>query len=445
MSATSVSIVVPVYNSERTLRELVERLQATLHPLGAAFELILVNDGSRDRSWRVIEELSTASSWVHGIDLMRNYGQHNALLAGIDEARHAVIVTMDDDLQHRPEDVPLLLAHVARGHDVVYGYSKAPRHSFFRNLASKLTKIVLKEAMGADTARRVSAFRAFRSECRDGFEGYRGAFVSIDVLLTWAAGSFGVVEVEHDSRRHGQSNYTFWMLLRHALNMLTGFSTRPLQLASLIGFAFTLFGFVVLVYVIARYLVEGGSVPGFPFLASIIALFSGAQLFALGVVGEYLARMHFRMMDKPGFVVRKRIAGGTRATDDSETLRLHHVGFAVQRIEDHLEDAAWNLRSEVMHDPLHGARLCLVSASRDEAPVIELVEPLQEDGSAFKSHGGRHHVCFEVANTKTADDYIETHRLLAITHWKPAVLFGGRMVRFAYTRQRELVEFLAND
>ena len=444
MSDMSVSVVVPVYNGEKTLSELVERLYATLHPLDAVFELFLVNDGSRDDSWRVIEELSTGSSWVRGIDLMRNYGQHHALLAGIDEAGYSTIVTMDDDLQHRPEDVPLLLEHLDRGHDVVYGYCKAPRHSFFRNLASRLTKIVLKEAMGADTATRVSAFRAFRSECREGFRGYRGAFVSIDVLLTWAAGRFGVVEVKHEPRRQGRSNYTFWMLLRHALNMLTGFSTRPLQIASLVGFAFTVFGLAVLAYVIGRYLVEGGSVPGFPFLASIIALFSGAQLFALGVVGEYLARMHFRMMDKPGFVVRKRIAAGAAEARNPTDLRLHHVGLSVRRIEDHLEDSAWRRRSAIVHDPLQGARLCLVSASHDDAAVIELVEPLDDDGSAFKHGGARHHVCFEVANTQVADDYIESRRLLAITHWKPAVLFGGRMVRFAYTRQHELVEFLAN-
>ena len=128
--------------------------------------------------------------------------------------------------------------------------------------------------------------------------------MSIDVLLTWGTTRFAAVPVRHDPRQVGVSNYTFRKLVRHALNMMTGFSTLPLQLASVVGFAFTLFGLLLLVYVIGRYLIEGGSVPGFPFLASTIALFSGAQLFALGIIGEYLARMHFRMMDRPSYVIR---------------------------------------------------------------------------------------------------------------------------------------------
>jgi undecaprenyl-phosphate 4-deoxy-4-formamido-L-arabinose transferase len=160
--------------------------------------------------------------------------------------------------------------------------------------------------MSAETARNVSAFRLFRTRIRDAFANYRGPFVSIDVLLTWGSTRFAHVKVHHDDRRSGQSNYTFGMLVTHALNMVTGFSTVPLQVASLIGFLFTLFGFAVLVYVLAVYIANGGaSVPGFVFLASIIAIFSGAQLFALGIIGEYLARLHFRSMDRPSYLVRE--------------------------------------------------------------------------------------------------------------------------------------------
>src|SRR5207248_5274259 len=127
---------------------------------------------------------------------------------------------------------------------------------------------------------------------------------SIDVLLTWGTTRFAAIPVQHDARKVGTSNYTFRKLLTHALNMITGFSALPLQIAILVGFVFTLFGVGVLIYVVGRYLIFGGSVPGFPFLASAIAIFSGAQLFALGIMGEYLARMHFRMMDRPAYVVR---------------------------------------------------------------------------------------------------------------------------------------------
>jgi undecaprenyl-phosphate 4-deoxy-4-formamido-L-arabinose transferase len=301
----SVSVVVPVFNSEDTLVELVTRLEAVLAKVSSAFEIILVNDGSRDSSWHVASVLAGTQRCVRALNLMRNYGQHNALLAGIRAARHAVIVTIDDDLQNPPEEVPRLLAKLEEGCDVVYGVPDHEQHGFLRDVASQVTKWSLQGAMGAETARNISAFRTFRTELRAAFAGYRGSFVSIDVLLTWATTRFAAVNVRHNPRLVGASNYTVRKLIIHALNMMTGFSTLPLQLASLIGFLFTFVGILVLFYVIGRYLAVGGSVPGFPFLASIIAVFAGAQLFALGIIGEYLARMHFRMMDKPSYAVRE--------------------------------------------------------------------------------------------------------------------------------------------
>jgi len=125
------------------------------------------------------------------------------------------------------------------------------------------------------------------------------------VLLTWATTKFSAIDVRFDVRQFGVSNYTLMKLIRHAMNMITGFSVVPLQLASILGFVFTAFGILVFIYVVIRFILEGGSIPGFPFLASIIAIFSGVQLFALGIIGEYLARMHVRLMDKPTYVVRK--------------------------------------------------------------------------------------------------------------------------------------------
>jgi glycosyltransferase involved in cell wall biosynthesis len=306
-----VSAVVPVYNAEGTLSLLVERLIQALQPDRALGELILVNDGSRDRSWDVIQDLAARYTWIRGFNLMRNFGQHNALLCGIRAAKYDVIVTLDDDLQNPPEEIPRLLSRLAEGHDVVYGTPKREAHGFLRDVASVVTKAALQSAMGAETARKVSAFRAFRTDLRESFSNYSGAFVSIDVLLTWGARDFAAVEVRNDVRTVGVSNYTLRKLVAHALNMVTGFSTLPLQLASIIGFLFTLFGIGILILVVTRYLIQGGSVPGFPFLASMIAIFSGAQLFALGIIGEYLARMHFRMMDRPVYVVRSTTSSTT--------------------------------------------------------------------------------------------------------------------------------------
>jgi undecaprenyl-phosphate 4-deoxy-4-formamido-L-arabinose transferase len=158
--------------------------------------------------------------------------------------------------------------------------------------------------MGAEIASNISAFRAFRTQIRDAFANYESPSISIDVLLTWATTRFAMVKVRHSPRLHGTSNYTLRKLMTHAFNMLTGFSTIPLQLASLIGFVCTLFGMGILAYVLGRYFISGSTVAGFPFLASVIAILGGAQLFALGIIGEYLARMHFRTMGRPYSVVR---------------------------------------------------------------------------------------------------------------------------------------------
>jgi undecaprenyl-phosphate 4-deoxy-4-formamido-L-arabinose transferase len=313
----NVSVVVPVYNSELILPKLVQRVGQVLGDVCGDYELILVNDGSADDSWDTIFELAERYDWIRGINLMRNYGQHNALLCGIRAANHEVIVTMDDDLQNPPEEISGLLEKLAEGHDVVYGTSQKQQHGFWRNIASRITKLALRNTMGAKTAISVSAFRAFRAEVREAFAYFYSPFVSIDVLLTWGTTSFAAIPVRQDPRQTGSSSYTFRKLVIHALDMMTGFSTLPLQLASIMGFVFTLFGCGVFVFVVGRYVIHGGSVPGFPFLASIIAIFSGAQLFALGMIGEYLARIHFRTMKRPPYSIGLTTENRGKKPEDS--------------------------------------------------------------------------------------------------------------------------------
>jgi len=306
LTANAISVVVPVYNGRATLDELVRRVDSVLGETGIVYEMILVNDGSQDDSWQSIVKLTEHYPSVKGLDLMRNYGQHNALLAGIRAAQHEIVVTMDDDLQHPPENIPTLLEKLREGHDVVYGIPYKQRHGVLRDLASLITKTALQTAMRADTARNISAFRAFRTRVRDAFADYQGPFVSIDVLLTWGTVRFAAVPVRHEVRRTGTSSYTFRGLVAHAVNMVTGFSTLPLRVASLIGFSFTIVGLVLLAFVLWSYVVYGGSIPGFAFLASVITIFSGAQLFSLGMIGEYLSRVHFRTMGQPYCVIRER-------------------------------------------------------------------------------------------------------------------------------------------
>lgn len=303
------SILVPVYNSSEVLPNLLERIIPVAKSLDVPFEVILVNDGSSDDSWNIIRTLATKYECIRGISMMRNYGQHNALLAGLRVARYATAATLDDDLQHPPEELPKLIEKFRGGFDVIYGYPESGTHGLLRNLASIATKLALQNAMGAESARHVSAFRVFKTDLRRAFNTFQSPFVSLDVLLTWGTAKFGFIRVKHEERQIGRSTYTVWKLIRHALNMITGFSVLPLQLASVIGFAFSFWGLAVLAYVLLRFMLYGSTVAGFPFLASIIAIFSGAQLFALGILGEYMARIHFRSLDRPTYTVAE-ITGG---------------------------------------------------------------------------------------------------------------------------------------
>src|SRR6266699_2467346 len=160
----SISVVTPVYNGEASVAELCRRLGEVLPHVATQHEIILVNDGSRDRSWEVISELSSRTPTVRGLNLMRNYGQHNALLCGIRAAKYDLVVTMDDDLQHSPEEIPRLLARLEEGFDVVYGAPEAERNGILRAIASRITRLALRTTVGVDVARNVSAFRLFRTQ-----------------------------------------------------------------------------------------------------------------------------------------------------------------------------------------------------------------------------------------------------------------------------------------
>ena len=275
-----------------------------LSGLSEEYEIILVNDNSPDQSWEVITTLAKEYACVHGIDLMRNYGQHNATLCGVRAARYEVIVTMDDDLQHPPEELHYLIEKLQEGFDVVYGVPRLLPHSWWRNLGSKLMKLMVASAIGVKGIRDVSAFRAFRTVLRKAFDGYDNPDVMLDVLLSWGTTRFATVAVDEQPRKVGGSNYTIGKLLRMSLLYLTNFSTKPLRFSNIVGFFFTIIGFIGFIYVVTIYFLEG-SVPGFPFLASAIMVFSGVQLFALGIIGEYLARVFERTAGRRPYTIAR--------------------------------------------------------------------------------------------------------------------------------------------
>lgn len=297
----SVSVVIPAFNSETTLPILVNQLLISL--CGQKFELIIVDDGSTDKSWEVIKNLSLKHDEIKGLRLIRNSGQHAALLAGIRSARYEVTVTMDDDLQHPPEEISRLVSCLDIDTDLVYGSPDSSTQGLTRTMTSRFAKLTIEKMLSVEDFKHVSAFRAFKTKLRDAFDARLGPAISIDAILSWSTTRIRSIRVRHNPRISGESGYTVRKLFRYVLDVATGYSTVPLRFATGLGLLTIALSIGVVVYVTVRSLMSGESVPGFPFLASTIAIFSGTQLLVLGILGQYIGRMHFRVMNKPTYTI----------------------------------------------------------------------------------------------------------------------------------------------
>lgn len=316
------SVVIPCYRSEATLASVVEGvLGALAAPATAevvtAVEVILVVDRSPDGTAEVARSLARGHPVVRAVELQRNYGQHNALLAGVARAQYEVIVTMDDDLQHPPEEVVTLLGPLMAGEaDLVYGVSPVEEHGWWRSTASRTIKRTLALA-GVPNALDVSAFRAFRTSLREGFVDVTDPYNSLDVLLSWSTTSVRRVAVRMERRAAGTSTYTFRGLVRHAVNMVTGYSNLPLRAVAWLGGLTAATGVVLAAVVIWKFAVGETTVAGYTTIGAMVAMFFGAQMLSLGVIGEYLGRMHTRSMGKPVYVVRSDTGEGTTRGQDT--------------------------------------------------------------------------------------------------------------------------------
>lgn len=310
------SIVVPVYNSAATLPELVRRISRAVEPIAQAYEIVLVDDGSRDASWEVLQSLQARhADHVVTIQLMRNYGQHNALMCGLAAARGRFLVTMDDDLQNPPEEIHKLVARIQeRGVDLVYGCPSDRSHAAWRNVGASIVwqfyRTVFRNAVTP------TSFRIMRRQLAQSVLFYDLNFTYLDGLFAWCTNRIGTVEVEHHAREQGHSGYSVGRLLALALNLYTNFSLIPLQIVSAIGVATATTGILMGVYYLFLYLTSNIVVPGFASTIIAILVLGGAQLLALGVIGEYLGRLHLNVNRKPQYVIRNMIGRPGRPTDD---------------------------------------------------------------------------------------------------------------------------------
>lgn len=327
-AAQGISVVIPCYRSRDSVPTLVDRLVPVLEQLTPRHEVILVVDGSPDDTADVAR--ATAQRFQAGVvrvvELRRNYGQHNAVLAGVSGAHFGVVVTMDDDLQHLPDQLPILLAPLDDPHvDLVYGVATEEEHGWFRSLASRSVKAGLALA-GVPNAKDVSALRAFRTDLRDAFDHVNDPFVSIDVVLSWATTAVRRAPVQMAERTIGASGYTLRKLVGHTFNMATGYSILPLRLVTWLGLLVSVFGVVALVSVLALYWAGVVQVAGFTTVVAMLAVLSGAIMLSLGILGEYLGRLHVRSMQRPAYLIRTALPEVAPARPDGPpTHTAHHV------------------------------------------------------------------------------------------------------------------------
>lgn len=298
------SIVVPVYNGAQSVPELVAALSAL--EVAGGLEIILVNDCSPDTSLDVITQLARNATRVPvtAVDLAKNAGEHNAVMAGLLLARGAYIITMDDDLQNPPEEVVKLYDHARLGDfDVVYTYYAEKQHAGWRNLGSKFNGWMAGFLIGKPKGLYLCSFRCMSAFTVREITKYEGPYPYVDGLILQVTRRIGTIQVHHLPRAVGRSNYTLRRLVRLWMAMALGFSIMPLRLATLMGLAVSFLGVLWLLVILAEWLI-GDPPTGYSSLAALISIFSGAQLIMLGIVGEYLGRVYLTLNKSPQQTVR---------------------------------------------------------------------------------------------------------------------------------------------
>jgi glycosyltransferase involved in cell wall biosynthesis len=310
MRPYSLSVVIPVYRGAQSIGALVEALAKLQIPGG--HEIILVNDGSPDDSGEVCRALVARTDVpVTLVELSRNFGEHNAVMAGLRHARGDHVITMDDDLQNPISEVVKLHDHARSGDwDVVYTYYETKRHAAWRNLGSRFANQVADWLLDKPRGLYLSSFRCMSAFVVQQVVRYEGPFPYIDGLVLQATQRIGRIAVEHLPRTLGESNYTMRRLVRLWLNLFVNFSAMPLRVATVTGAAFTVIGVIGAALVVAEALL-GDTPPGWASLMAATLLLSGVQLVLLGVLGEYLGRLFLTVNRKPQAIVREVVTRGT--------------------------------------------------------------------------------------------------------------------------------------
>jgi polyisoprenyl-phosphate glycosyltransferase len=310
-----ISVVVPVYNSSDCLEELLKRLTIQLESMGKSYEIILVEDCSSDESWQVIEGLAPQYPNLKAFRLMRNCGQPKATLCGLLHAVGEIVITMDDDLQHPPDQIPLLLQALEDNPrlDCVFGVFRQKKHARYRNLGSRALQWVNNRAFGLSGHFRSSTFRSMRGSLARTIASHQTENPAILALILASTGSVQNVEVEHAERFAGRSNYTLASQFNAAFDNICNVSMMPLRLVSYTGVGLCALSLLMVLSVLIGKLAGSIGVAGWTTVVILISFFCGVILLSLGIMGEYLARILREVQGRPQYVVRQSLVGGRTA------------------------------------------------------------------------------------------------------------------------------------
>lgn len=311
-----VSFVIPCYRSEKTLPAVIEEINQTMNTLNEySYEIILVNDSSPDGTIHTIRELCQKYSFITGIDLAKNFGQHAALMAGMRQAKGDVVVCLDDDGQTPADEVGKLLSKLEEGYDVVYASYGKKKHSLFRNFGSKVNELMTRVMLGKPKELQVSSYFAVKRFVVNDMMRYEHSYAYVIGLVLRATKNIANVEVNHRSRTEGTSGYTLKKLLSLWFNGFTAFSIKPLRVATVIGTMCACGGFLYGVYTIVKRLILPDIQAGFSALMSMLVFMGGMIMLMLGLIGEYIGRIYISMNHSPQYVVREVIENTSTGND----------------------------------------------------------------------------------------------------------------------------------
>lgn len=315
------SIVVPVFNEEGNVDELYRRLVTTLEGLQRTFEIVFVDDGSRDGSYAAIERLFLADSRVRAVRFSRNFGHHLAITAGLDAARGEAVVLMDSDLEDRPEVIPELFAKLEEGYDVVYGVRKGRTHSLFKRLTSKLFVALMNRIADGEQQLNTSILRIARRPVIDAVAACREQYRFILGLFSWVGFRQIGIDVEHGHRFAGTTKYSLYKMVRLALTTITASSTLPLKAASFLGILVSSLAFAYAAVLLLKKVLWDTMVEGWTSTMVACLFLGGVQLICLGVLGEYIGRIYGEIQKRPLYVVASRLDAALDARTPTQELQ----------------------------------------------------------------------------------------------------------------------------